>query len=97
MSACIRNVYYAKIDNPDEGLNGVTIREFLGHVRSRYATINQTLIDENIVELDKPIQADLPLAICTRNQKKFQVFAAKANVPISEATMVTTGTKHDYQ
>jgi hypothetical protein len=36
----------------------------------------------------------LPLAIYTRKQEKCQVFAANARVPISNVTMITTGTKH---
>jgi hypothetical protein len=39
------------------------------------------------------IEASLPFAIHTRKQEKCQTFAQDASVPISEATMVTTGTK----
>jgi hypothetical protein len=39
------------------------------------------------------IKASLPLAIYMRKQEKCQMFAQDAGVPISEATMVTTGTK----
>jgi hypothetical protein len=39
------------------------------------------------------IKASLPLAIYTRKLEKCQTFAQDAGVPISEATMVTAGTK----
>ncbi len=39
------------------------------------------------------IEASLPLAVYMRKQEKCQTFAQAAGVPISEATMVTTGTK----
>jgi hypothetical protein len=39
------------------------------------------------------IKASLPLAIYMCKQEKCQTFAQDAGVPISEATMVTTGTK----
>ncbi len=40
------------------------------------------------------INLGLPLAVYTRKQDKRQVFAVNAGVPISNKTMVTTGTKH---
>ena len=97
LAECIDEDFYAKIDDPDEGLNGITIRDFIDHIRSRYAQIDQTLIDENLAEFEKGIDSNLPLAVYTRKQEKCQVFAAAAGVPISEATMVTTGTKHALQ
>ena len=76
MEACIEDVYYAEIDDSDEGLNVFTTREFLDHVRTSYSAIDQTLIDENLTKLEKPIQADLPLNVYTRKQERYQVFAA---------------------
>ena len=35
-----------------------------------------------------------PLTVYTRNQEKCQIFTANACVPISNKTMITTGTKH---
>ncbi len=40
------------------------------------------------------IDPGLPLAVYTRKQECCQVFALNVAVPISKATMVTTGTKH---
>ena len=45
----------------------------------------------------KGIDPSLPLSVYTRKQEHCQDFAANARVPISEATMVTTGTKHAIQ
>jgi hypothetical protein len=40
------------------------------------------------------IDFGLPLAVYTRKQENCQVFATDAGVPISNKTMITTGTKH---
>jgi hypothetical protein len=40
------------------------------------------------------IDFGIPLAIYTRKQEKYQVSATDAGVPISDNTMITTGTKH---
>jgi hypothetical protein len=45
----------------------------------------------------KGIDPSLPLSIYTQKQENCQDFAADARVPVSEATMVTTGTKHAIQ
>jgi hypothetical protein len=39
------------------------------------------------------IEPSLPLAVYTCKQEKCQTFAQDAGIPISKATMVTTGTK----
>ena len=35
LAACIDDVYYAEIGDPDERLNGFTIRELLDHIHTR--------------------------------------------------------------
>ena len=49
---------------------------------------------DNLADFNTGIDPGLPLAVYTRKQEQCQVFAFDAAVPISEATMVTTGTKH---
>ena len=92
-AAAIDDVYYAALDDPTEGLNAVTLRDLVTHVRTTYASISQPEIDDNMSEFLTGIDAALPLAVYTRKQEKCQTFALDAGVPISEATMVTTGTK----
>ena len=92
-AAAIDDVYYAALDDPTEGLNAVTLRDLVAHIRSTYATISQPDIDDNMVEFHTGIDAQLPLAVYTRKQEKCQTFALDAGIPISEATMVSTGTK----
>ncbi len=46
------------------------------------------------LEFNEGIDPSLTLAVYTRKQEKCQEIAADAEVPITEATMVTTGTKH---
>jgi hypothetical protein len=93
-AAAINNVYYAVLNNPIEGLNGIDLRMLVTHILTRYAQISQPDLDDNLTEFNTGINPILPLAVYTRKQEKCQVFANYASIPISDATMVTTGTKH---
>ncbi len=59
-----------------------------------YAQISQPDLDNNLAKFNTGIDPGLPLAVYTRKQEKCQIFASDAGVPISNATMVTTGCKH---
>ncbi len=59
-----------------------------------YAQISQPDLNDNLANFNTGIDPGLPLAVYTRKQKRCQVFALDTVVPIYEATMVTTGTKH---
>ena len=97
IAEAIDDVYYAALDDPTEGLNGVSIQQLIAHVRYNYAHISQPEIDANMADFHQGIDAALPLAVYTRKQERCQTFALDARVPISEATMVTTGTKAALQ
>ena len=97
VAEAIEPVYYAELDDPDEGLNDVLVRDLLDHIRDRYCHIGQDEIDTNMSSFLKGIDPSLPLSVYTRKQEHCQDFAGDARVPISEATMVTTGTKHAIQ
>jgi hypothetical protein len=92
-TATINDVYYAVLDNPIKGLNGVDLRTLVTHILTTYAQISQPNLDDNLMEFNTSIDPILPLAVYTRNQEKCQVFANNAGAPISNTTMVTTGTK----
>jgi hypothetical protein len=92
-AVAIDNVYYAALDDPTEGLNAISLRDLVTHIRITYATISQLEIKDNMTEFHTGVNATLPLAVYTRKQEKCQTFALDAGIPISEATMVTTGTK----
>ncbi len=55
--------------------------------------ISQRNIDDNMTEFVTGIKPFLPLAVYTCKQEKCQTFAQDISVPISKATIVTTGTK----
>jgi hypothetical protein len=93
-AAAIDDVYYAVLDDPTEGLNGVDLRTLVQHILTTYAQISQPDLDDNMTEFNIGIDSGLPLAIYTRKQEKCQIFAADAGVPISDELMVTTGSKH---
>jgi hypothetical protein len=92
-AAAIDDVYYAALDDPTKGLNAVTLHDLVAHICTTYATILQPDIDDNVVEFHAGIDAHLPLAVYTCKQEKCQTFALDAGIPISEAAMVSTGTK----
>jgi hypothetical protein len=92
--AAIDDIYYAVLDNPIKGLNGINLRTLITHILTTYAQISQPDLEDNLTDFNTGINPILPLAVYTRKQEKCQVFAHDAGVPISNATMVTTGTKH---
>jgi hypothetical protein len=64
------------------------------YIATTYAQISQPILNNNLANFNMGIDPGLPLAEYTRKQERRQVFALDAAVPISKATMVTTGTKH---
>ena len=93
-AAAIDDVYYAVLDDPMEGLNGIDLRTLVQHILTTYAQISQPDLDDNMTEFNIGIDSSLPLAVYTRKQEKCQIFAADAGVPISDELMVTTRSKH---
>ena len=53
----------AALEDPDEGLNGVTIRDVYYYVMSNYATIFQAEVDANLNKFNEPIDASRNLAV----------------------------------
>jgi hypothetical protein len=78
-AATINDVFYAVLDKPIKGLNGIN---------------SQPDLDDNLANLNTGIDPGLPLAVSTRKQECCQVFALDTAVPISKATMVNTWKKH---
>ena len=93
-AAAIDDVYYAVLDDPTKGLNGVDLCMLVQHILTTYAQISQPDLDDNMNEFNIGIDPGLPLAVYTRKQENCQVFAADTGVPISDKLMVTTGSKH---
>ena len=93
-AAALEPFVYAKLDDPDEGLNNIEVRDLYDHIMDRFANISQAMIDKNLATFNEGIDPTRTLAVYTRKQEVCQEIAADANVPITEATMVTTGTKH---
>ena len=56
--------------------------------------ISQPNLDNNLANFNMGINPSLPFAVYMRKQECCQLFVLDAAVPISKATMVTTGTKH---
>jgi hypothetical protein len=93
-AASINDVYYAALNDPTEGLNAVTLRQLITHIRTMYTQISQPDLDNSVTDFNQGIDPNLTLAIYTRKQEKCYTFAQDAGVPISKKMMVTTGTKH---
>jgi hypothetical protein len=69
-AAAIDDVYYAVLDDPTEGLNGVDLRTLVQHILTTYAQISQPDLDDNITEFNTRIDPGLPLAVYTCKQEK---------------------------
>jgi hypothetical protein len=93
-AASINDIYYAALNDPNEGLNAVTLQQLITHIHTTYAQISQPDINNNVTDFNQGIDPNLPLAVYTCKQEKCQTFAQDAGVPISKEMMVTTSTKH---
>jgi hypothetical protein len=93
-AAMIVDVYHALLDNPTKGLNAIDLCTLIMHILNTNAQISLLDLDDNMTNFHSSINSGLPLAVYTRKQEKCQVFAANAGVPISDETMIITGTKH---
>jgi hypothetical protein len=92
-AAAVDDVYYAALNDPTKGLNAITLRDLVTHIRTTYATILQPDVNNNMTKFHTGIDPHLPLVVYTRKQEKCQTFAHDAGIPLSKATMVSTGTK----
>ena len=68
MVEAIQPVYYAEIDDPDKGLNGINICNFFNIILDRYCDIGQTDIGDNIARFNQSIYPSLPMSIYWRKQ-----------------------------
>jgi hypothetical protein len=92
-AAAINDVFYAVLDDPIEGQNGINLHTLVQYIATTYAQISQPNLNNNLANFNTGIDPGLPLAVYMRKQVRCQVFVLDAAVPISKATMVTTGTK----
>jgi hypothetical protein len=93
-AVAIGNIYYTVLDDPTKGLIAINLHSLVMHILTIYAQISQPDLDDNMTNFHLGINSGLPLTVFTRKQEKCQVFAANAGVPISDKTMIITGTKH---
>ena len=59
-----------ELDDPDEGLNGVDIRQLYDHVMTCFATIFQREIDENMETFHEGMEPSKILAVYIRKQEQ---------------------------
>jgi hypothetical protein len=91
--AAINNVYYAALDDLTKNLNAISLQDLVTHICTTYATILQPNINDNMAMFITGIEPFLLLAVYMCKQENCQTFALNASIPISEATMVSLGTK----
>ena len=84
----------AAFNDPDEGLNGVTICDVYDYVMGNYVTISQAKVVVNLDTFKETINASCTLAVYIWKQELFLEMAKDVHVPINKATMVTIVTKH---
>ncbi len=63
-AAAINNVYYAVLDDPIKGLNGVNLCMLVMHIQATYAQISQPDMDDNLADFNTGIDPGLLLAVC---------------------------------
>jgi hypothetical protein len=79
-AVAIDNVNYAVLDNPTKGLNSINLLFLVMHILTTYVQISQPDLYDNMTNFHSGINLGLPLAIYTRKQEKYQVFATNARV-----------------
>ena len=84
----------AAIEDPNVGLNEVTICDVYDYVMDNYATILQAKVNSNLDTFNEHIDSRCNLAVYICNQELCQEMAKDTNVPITNATMVATSTKY---
>jgi hypothetical protein len=92
-AVAINDVYYAALNDPTEGLNAIPLQDLVAHIQTTYTTILQLDVDNNMTKFYTGINLAISLAVYTHKQENCQTFALNAGIPISKATMVSTGTK----
>jgi hypothetical protein len=92
-AAVIKDIYYAALDDPKEGLNAIPLWDLVAHIQTTYMAILQSDVDNNMTAFHTGIDPALPLAAYTCKQENCQTFVLDAGIPISEATMVLTSNK----
>eukprot|EP00804_Cyclotella_cryptica_P023577 CCRYP_011921-RA/>CCRYP_011921-RA protein AED:0.46 eAED:0.46 QI:0/0/0/1/0/0/2/0/219 len=97
VTAAIKDVYYAELNNPVEGLNSVEIQDIIHHIEDRYCHIDQADLDKNLECFNRGIDPSVPLIVYIWKQEDCQEFANDGNINTPKATMVTTSTKHAIQ
>jgi hypothetical protein len=93
-AASINDIYYAALDDPTKGLDAVTLRQLVTHIRTTYTQISQPDLDNDVTNFNQGIDPSLPLAIYKHKQEKCQAFTQDTGVPIFKEMMVMTRTKH---
>ena len=71
----IEPVYYAELDNPDKGLNNVSIQDLIVHIHQQYCQIVQDDINANMAKFNEGINPTLLLTVYTQKQETCQEFA----------------------
>eukprot|EP00804_Cyclotella_cryptica_P001474 CCRYP_003697-RA/>CCRYP_003697-RA protein AED:0.54 eAED:0.23 QI:0/0/0/0.5/1/1/2/0/223 len=95
--AAIEGIYYTELDDPVKGLNSVEIQDIVDHIKDQYCHIDHADLNKNLKRFNQGIDPSAPLIMYIRKQEDCQEFANDGKVNISEAMMVTTGTKHTIQ
>ena len=60
---------FDELNNPTEGLVGVTIRQFSDYIKLNYGKATQEDINNNLVTLNQGIDDSKPLAVYNRKQE----------------------------
>ena len=68
--------------------DGVSTSEFLEHIFTNYARIDDALLIKNKWEFEAPPDLSRPIDVYFRKQEECQRLASDGEIPISEAEMI---------
>ncbi|WP_298934391.1 hypothetical protein, partial [uncultured Ramlibacter sp.] len=86
----VPRLFIGELEHPAHGYALVTTRELLTHLMSNYGTLNAEDLQDNLNQLGKPWDLDMPIETIFNNVAKCCLLAEEGGDPITEQTAVRT-------
>ena len=86
----VPRLFIGKLEHPAHGYALVTTRELLTHLMSNYGKLNAEDLQDNLNQLGKPWDLDMPIEMIFYNVAECRLLAEEEGDPITEQTAVAS-------
>jgi hypothetical protein len=86
----VPRLFIGELEHPAHGYALVTTRELLTHLMSNYGKLNADDLQDNLNQLGKPWDLDMPIETVFNNVAECRLLAQEGGDPITEQTAVRT-------